>query len=154
MIGSEVTESRCIGAISPLERHTYDGAPVIEVAYATLPEATFGASALPSAEAARALFDTFVGEWSDCNGKDVVKSGGAAVYTNAVADVESTGEVCSAVITMSTNGSDMQIRTQRALGIAANYLIDVEINSAGASSDDAAVALAQLMMAKAPAARR
>lgn len=149
MAGSEVTESRCIGIISPLERHTYDGAPVREVAYATLPEATFGAMALPSAEAARALFDTFVAEWSSCGNKTVGKSDGVTAFTRAISEVEADETLLSSVITMSTNASDMQVRTQRALGVAENYLIDVEILSARASSNEA-VALTELMITKVP----
>lgn len=154
MIGSEISESRCVGVISPLERHTYDGAPVREVAYATLPEVTLGALALPSAEAARALFDTFVDEWSNCNGRTVVETNRVSSYNNAVADVERTGEVVSAAITMGNNASGTQVRTQRALGVAENYLIDIELRSDRGYPNDAAVALTELMMTKVPKARQ
>ncbi|MDZ7885265.1 MAG: DUF2563 family protein [Mycobacterium sp.] len=70
------------------------------------------------------------------------------------AQVEADETLLSSVITMSTNASVMQVRTQRALGVAENYLIDVEILSARASSNDAAVALTELMMTKVPMARQ
>jgi hypothetical protein len=56
----EVTESQCIGVVSPLETRTFEAAPVRVVAYATQPDATLGAVALSSNEDARSLFNSFV----------------------------------------------------------------------------------------------
>jgi hypothetical protein len=148
MVGSEVTESQCIGVISPLERKTYDGKQVGDVGYATLPEATFGALAMPSAEAARALFDSFVGEWQQCDGKTVVKTSGATDYDNAISEVGLAENTVSSVIVMSALPTGVQVRTQRALGVAENVVIDVETTDTGSPSAATATALAELMMAK------
>jgi hypothetical protein len=148
MIGSEVTESQCSGVISPLERQTYDGEQVRDVAYATLPEATFGALALPSAEVARALFDSFVGEWQQCDGKTVVKTSGTTEYDNAISDVTVAENAVSSVVVMSALPTGAQVRTQRALGVAENVVIDVETTDTGSPPAATATALAELMMAK------
>lgn len=148
MVGSEATESQCVGVISPLERQTYDGKQVRDVAYATLPEATFGALALPSTEAARSLFDSFAGEWQQCAGMTVVKSSGAGAYDNAISEVGVTATTVSSVIVTSAAPPGRQIRTQRALGVAENVIVDVETIDTGPRSATTAIAVAKLMMAK------
>lgn len=146
MIGSQVAESQCISAISPLERRTFGAAPVREIAYATLPDATFGALALPSAGAARSMFETLANQWRECDGQTVIKSSGADSHANVIGDVDFTADVVSAVIVMSTQSTGMRSQTGRALGVAGNCIIDVELRTSTSSSS--AVALTQLMMSK------
>lgn len=148
MIGQDVSGSQCIGTVSPLERHTYTAALVQEVAYATLPDATFGALAFPSAADAHTFFDTAVNQWLACNGKTVIESSVADTYSRTISDVNATADVVSAVVGTSTRSTARQSRSGRALGVAENYIVDVQLWT---SEPVLAVALAQLMMSKVPA---
>jgi len=145
MIGSDVTERQCIGTVSPLERQTYAAAPVHEVAYATLSDATFGALVFSSAADARSFFDTSVTQWLDCDGRTVTVTSGAGSHTNKISDVEATADVISAAVMMSTQSTGMQSPTGRALGVAENCIVDVELSTSVTAS---AVALTRLMLAK------
>jgi len=159
IIGSQVTESQCVGVVSPLESQTFDAAPVREVAYATLPDATFGVLALPSADDARSLFETFVNEWRQCDGTTVIKSDGADTYENTISDVNATDRVLSAVTVMSTQSTGMRRRTERALGVAEDCIVEVEMPVAPSSARapgtrSPAVELAELMLTKVSTAQR
>lgn len=148
LIGSEVTDDQCISAIAPLERRTFDRAPVDEVAYATLPDATFGAVALPSAQSARSLFDSLVEQWRACDGHAVVRENGKHSHVEAIGSVDAKPDFVSAVVVMTTESTGMRTQTARALGVAENCIIDVELRTPISAL---AVALTQLMMAKVPA---
>ncbi|MCF6386367.1 sensor domain-containing protein [Mycobacterium sp. MBM] len=148
MLGDEVSDDRCISAIAPLEHRTFDRAPVHEVAYATLPDATFGAVALPSAQSARSLFDTLVGQWRACDGRTVVLASRNFTYIEAVSSVDAKPDFVSAVVVMTAESTGMRIQTARALGVAENCIIDVELRTPISAL---AVALTQMMMAKVPA---
>lgn len=148
LIGSEMTDDQCISAIAPLERRTFDRAPVNEVAYATLPDATFGAVALPSAQRARSLFDSLVEQWRACDGHAVVRESGKQSHVEAISSVDAKPDFVSAVVVMTTESTGMRTQTARALGVAENCIIDVELRT---SVSALAVALTQLMMAKVPA---
>lgn len=148
MIGDKVSDDQCISAIAPLERRTFDRAPVDEVAYATLPDATFGAVALPSAQRARSLFDTLVEQWRACDGRAVVRASRNFTHIDAVSSVDAKPDFVSAVVVMTAESTGMRIQTARALGVAENCIIDVELRTPISAL---AVALTQMMMAKVPA---
>lgn len=148
LIGEQVTNERCIGVVAPLERRTFDRAPVAEVAYATLPDATFGAAALPSAQSARSLFDTLVDQWRACDGQTVITNGGDHSHVNSISSVDAKPDFVAAIVVMTTDSTGMRTQTARALGVAENCVIDVELRTPISAL---AVALTQLMMTKVPA---
>ena len=139
MIGDKVSDDQCISAIAPLERRTFDRAPV---------DATFGAVALPSAQRARSLFDTLVEQWRACDGRAVVRASRNFTHIDAVSSVDAKPDFVSAVVVMTAESTGMRIQTARALGVAENCIIDVELRTPISAL---AVALTQMMMAKVPA---
>jgi hypothetical protein len=127
VIGSQVTESQCIGVAAPLERRTFEAASVDAVAYVTRPDATFGAVALSSIEDAQVLFNAFANEWQGCDGKTVVRSDGTGTYKDEISRVSISDNQVSAVVTLSTYANSRLTRTVRALGRAEDCIVDVEV---------------------------
>jgi hypothetical protein len=159
VIGSQITESQCIGVVAPLEKRTFGAAPVGAVAYVTRPDATFGAMAFSSIEAARSLFTAFVNQWQECDGKTVVRSDGTGTYNDEITQVTTSDDQVTAMVSLSTNANDMVVPTVRALGIAEDCIVDVEIpvpdpSATGAATETPAAELVQLMLAKVAVARR
>jgi hypothetical protein len=159
VIGSQVTESQCLGVVAPLETRTFGAAAVDTVAYATRPDATFGAVALSSIEDARALFSAFAKEWQGCDGKTVVRSDGTATYRNEISQVSTSESQLSAMDALSTTANSGVTRTVRALGIAEDCIVDVEVrvsdpSAAVSATETPATRLVQLMLANVAVARR
>jgi hypothetical protein len=159
VIGSQVTESQCLGVVAPLERRTFEAAPVDAVAYATRPDSTFGAVAFSSIEATRSLFNALVNEWQQCNDKTVVRSDGTGTYEEVITQVTTSDDQVTAMVSLSTSANGMVVPTVRALGIAEDCIVDVEIWTSDPSApvsatETPAAALVQLMLAKVAVARR
>jgi hypothetical protein len=77
-----------------------------------------------------------------------VKTSGATDYDNAISEVSVAENTVSSVIVMSALPTGVQVRTQRALGVAENVVVDVETTDTGSPSAATATALAELMMAR------
>lgn len=129
----------CAGVAYPMLRNPYRGAPVRAVADQNWSgiEGRFrvkaGAVALASPRDARALFARFVEQWRRCQGKSVVlRHGpdevGIPDYRQEIADVSATGPTLTAVVLLTSSGVDsLSLPNERAMAVAYNCIIDVEV---------------------------
>jgi hypothetical protein len=110
----------------------------------------FGVVQFASEADAQAFFATAAERWHRCNGQTLVldQAGHGAQETIRVTDVSVDGRMVSAMV-MHDAGS----MTQRALGVAADCVVDVEVTDAnGLSGPDGAASVASLMLEKVGAA--
>jgi hypothetical protein len=108
----------------------------------------FGAVQLPTADDAKAFFASAADKWHRCNGQTLVlhQPEHGADRLSRITDVVVDSTIVSAVV-LHDDGSTIQ----RALGVASDSVVDVEVtNPAGMSGNDAAgaVGVARLMLQK------
>ncbi len=153
---SEATPVECVGTAYRLERAVYQASPVIAVASqswaggsADGPSGTtgfFGAVRFATHADAQAFFATSADKWHRCNGQTLVlqQPEHGAQGSSRVADVSVDDTMVSAVV-MRDAGSTIQ----RALGVAGDCVVDVEITDVNQVSDaHGAVGVADLMLQK------
>ena len=152
---AEATPADCVSTGYRLEKIVYQTSPVRSVATqswaggdATGPSSTgfFGVVQVATADDAQAFFAASADKWHRCNGQTVVLSQPErrSASSSRISDVTVDDRIVSAVV-MHDDGSTVQ----RALGIASDCVVDVEISDAGASGGaHDAVAIANLMLQK------
>src|SRR5690242_12811095 len=155
---SEVTPVDCVSAGYRLEKVVYQTSPVQSVASRSWiggdqngPSYSgfFGAVKFDSADDAQAFLAATADKWHRCNGQTLVlhQPEHGADGVSRITDVSVTDRIVSAVV-LHNNGSSVQ----RALGVASDCVVDVEItNPPGIGGGDAAgaVGVANLMSRKA-----
>jgi hypothetical protein len=159
MVGQEVTEPQCIGVVSPIEQRTFDSLQVNAATFVNIGSTTIGAVAVASVDKAAAAFDSFAMQWQDCDGKKVVNADRLNTFENEIGSVTRVGAVISAIVTVSNPDKGVPVTTERAVGVAKDCIVDIEVPVEEAppgapSRDGAAIRIAKLMMAKINAARR
>ena len=162
----------CLGAVTPLMRVVYESAGVQAVAWADF--ARFGhAATVSSAEAgvvqlgteaeASRMFSRFAAQWQSCEGTTVTLHAGAAGGLDLkVSRVRVDGPILSAVILSdgggSQNGERSVFPTERAIGVAADCIVDVDVaitdpDPSRRVTSGRAADLVRIMLAKISAAR-
>jgi PknH-like protein len=154
---SEATPIDCVSAGYRLQMIVYQASPVRSVASQSwiggdqngpTYSGFFGAVQLVTPEDAQAFFAASADKWHRCNGQTLVlhQPQRGADGTSRITDVAVDSRVVSAVV-LHDDGATVQ----RALGVAADCVVDVEVtNPAGSSGGDAqgAVGVANLMLQK------
>jgi hypothetical protein len=171
MPGRKVADSdggQCVGVTDPSRKAAYRDAPVRAVAVQgwhgvkSNHWVDAGVIALASPRDAKTLFARFVGQWQRCQGKSVTlrsAKSGAPEYRDDIAQVRNADQLLTAVVTLSSFYDDVAFPSQRALGVAYNCLIDVNVTDFGFHLGDpattgAAERVVNLMSAKAGESRR
>jgi hypothetical protein len=152
---SEATPIECVSAGYRLQKVVYAGSPVREVASQSWAggdlngpplSGFFGAVKFATADAAKGFFAASADKWRRCNGQTMVlhQPEHGADGVSRITDVVVDSTVVSAVV-LHDDGSTIQ----RALGVASDCVVDVEIadvdRDGGAGG---AVAMANLMLQK------
>ena len=149
------TPTDCVSPAYRLQRVVYQAGPVQSVASQSWAGGSFdgppvsgffGAVQFSSEDAAQAFFAASADKWHRCNGQTLVlnQPDHGAQRTSRIAGVTVDGHLVSAMV-MQDAGS----MTQRALGLAADCVVDVEISdvdSLGSPQDASRVA--KLMLEK------
>ncbi|MGX9792433.1 sensor domain-containing protein [Mycobacterium sp. MMS18-G62] len=150
---SDATPADCVSPTYRLQKVVYQASPVRSVASqswaggdASGPSASgfFGVVQFASADDAQRFFAASADKWHRCNGQTLVvhQPQHGADGLSRIADVVVGNRVVSAVV-MRDAGSTIQ----RALGVAADCVVDVEVSDAGNGSADA-IKVANLMVQK------
>jgi hypothetical protein len=152
---SGATPTECVGAAHSLQRVVYQGGPVRDVASQSWaggpldgPPRTgfFGAVRFATPDAARAFFAASADSWHRCNGQTVVlqQPEHSTQSASRIADVTVDESVLSAIV-MRDGGATIQ----RALGVAGDCVVDVELSTTDQSATArAALDVAALMLRK------
>jgi hypothetical protein len=154
---SEATPVDCVSAVFRLEKVVYQANPVRTVASQSWiggdqsgPSYSgfFGAVQFASSDDAKAFFAAAADKWHRCNGQTLVlhQPEHGADGSSRITDVVVDDTIVSAVV-LNDNGSTIQ----RALGIASDCVVDVEVtNPESLRGGDAAgaVGVANLMLQK------
>ncbi len=152
---SDATPIECVSAGYRLQKVVYAASPVREVAsqswaggdFSGPPlSAFFGAVKFATADDAQGFFAASADKWSRCNGQTLVlhQPEHGAEGVSRITDVVVDKTVISAVV-LHDDGSTIQ----RALGVASDCVVDVEITDANrAGGAPGAVAVANLMLQK------
>ena len=156
---AEATPADCVSPTYQLQRVVYDAGPVQSVASQSWAGGTFDAPPVSglfgvvqfSSEAdAQAFFADAAEKWHRCNGQALVLNqlDHGAQRTSRITDVTVDGHLVSAMV-MQDSGS----MSQRALGVAADCVVDVEVSDInGLGGPQGASTVARLMLAKVGAA--
>jgi PknH-like extracellular domain len=150
---SDATPSECVSPTYRLEKVVYQASPVRSVASqswaggdASGPSASgfFGVVQFASADDAQKFFAASADKWHRCNGQTLVvhQPQRGADGLSRITDVTVDNRVVSAVV-MHDAGSTIQ----RALGVGADCVVDVEITNVG-NGAAGAVKVANLMVQK------
>jgi hypothetical protein len=155
----------CLGAVAPFMRIVYEKGAVRAAAVQTF--GNFGNLAAVSsvnagiiefaseAEAQR-MFGDFVSRWRACQGTTVTtrlpSADGAELYQQ-ITDVRVDGAVLAATVINSNNGQDVRYPTERALGIASDCAVDIDVAVTNGQAGRRAVELATLMLDRVNQAR-
>lgn len=169
--GREVSENdgaECLGVTDPFLKASYQGAPVRAVAIKgwhgveSSHWVDAGVIALASPHDARALFARFAKQWQRCQGRNVTLRNAkskAPEYRNDIAAVQEANGVLTAVVTLSSFYDNVAFPSERALGVAYNCIIDLNVTDFDSRDGDPATAeraeaVFDLMAAKAGDPRR
>ena len=146
---SDASEIQCLGVTSPLMKKVYENSPVRAVAYYSWDNWDLGLSghfmvragavALTSPPDARALFDTFVKQWKQCQGTTMVlyQAGGGADRLHEMTNIRATDTMLSAIVMSSSPATHTAASPdERALGIAMNCIVDVEVSDSSWRTGD------------------
>jgi hypothetical protein len=154
---SEATPIECVSAGYRLQKVVYAGSPVREVASQSWAggdlngpplSGFFGAVKFATADDAQGFFAASADKWRRCNGQTMVlhQPEHGADGVSRITDVVVDSTVVSAVV-LHDDGSTIQ----RALGVASDCVVDVEIadvDRGGGARGAVAVAVANLMLQK------
>jgi hypothetical protein len=132
---SRVSPPECAGVVYQLSSTTYDKSEPQRIAeeswwnagsylrgHLTVVNVFEAVVALPSAQAATAVFATATGQWRSCDGKTVVNPAGR----NAISDVRLANSVLGATVAADI-GLNVVMRTARAIGVRANCVVEVSV---------------------------
>lgn len=156
----QATPVECVSTTYRLQQAVYGASSVRSVASRSWAAGSvdgpalsgfFGVVQLGSVEDADAFFTAAAQDWQQCDGKTVVlqRGGAGAGEQSLISDVHVDAPVVSAVVLHTGQGSGTPI--QRALGVAGDAIVDVELTDvAGARSGGAggAVGVAEIMLHK------
>ncbi len=136
---SGATPLDCLGAVTPLMRVVYDGGGsgdrVRSVAWRdfsrfgaglTVSSAEAGVVQMDSAAAAARLFARFVTRWQSCDGTTVTLHAGSGGLDLTATGIRVDGPVLSATV-LSDGGDGTVYPTEHAVGVAGDYLVDVDV---------------------------
>lgn len=152
----------CLGAVTPFMRVVYEKGDVRRAAWRefsrfsagqTVSSADTGVVEFGSDAEAQQMFSAFVARWRSCEGTTVTTHTRDADLYATVTDVRAEGPILSATIITGDSRDASQFPTERALGVAADCIVDVDVAVTGSSPAkrvDAgrAVNLATLMLEK------
>ncbi len=133
---SEEDGAECIGVTDPFLKASYQGAPVRAVAIQgwhgvqSSHWVDAGVIALASPHDARALFARFAKQWQRCQGQSVTLRNAkskAPEYRNDIAAVHEANGLLTAVVTLSSFYDNVAFPSERALGVAYNCIIDLNV---------------------------
>jgi hypothetical protein len=156
---TDATPADCVSPTYRLQRVVYEAGPVQSVASQSWaggmfdgPPVTgfFGVVQFSSEADAQAFFAASADKWHRCNGQTLVlnQPGPGARGTSRITDVTVDDQMVSAMV-MHDAGS----MTQRALGVAADCVVDVEVTDVNAlGGPQGASEVANLMLEKVGAA--
>jgi hypothetical protein len=141
--------AECLGVTDPFRKASYQGAPVRAVAIQgwhgveSSHWVDAGVIALTSPHDAKAIFARFAEQWQRCQGKSVtlrnVKSK-APEYRNDIAAVQEANGLLTAVVTLSSFYDNVAFPSERALGVAYNCVIDINVTDFDFRDGDPATA--------------
>jgi PknH-like extracellular domain len=158
----------CVGVTDPVLNATYRDAPVRAVAIQGWHGVESdhwvdaGVVALASPRDAKALFARLVGQWQRCQGKSVtlrsVKSQ-APEFRDDITGVRNADGLLTAVVTLLSFYDNIAFPSERAVGVAYNCIIDVNVTDFAFHRGDPATAQSakavfNVMAANAGASRR
>lgn len=155
----DATPAECVSPTYRLQRVVYDAGPVQSVASQSWAGGSFdgppvsgffGVVQFSSKAAAQAFFADSADKWHRCNGQSLVlnQPDHGAQRTSRVTDVTVDGRIVSAMVMH--DGDSM---TERALGIGADCVVDVEISDVNSlGGPQAAATVTSLMLDKVGAA--
>ncbi len=129
----------CLGPVSPFMRIVYETGEVRGVAWQefshyggsqTVSSADVGVVEFSSAAEAQRVFSAFVTRWKDCEGTTVttaLRNASDTELYELITDVRVDGPVLSATVVNSDNQRDAQFPTERAIGVADDCIVDVDV---------------------------
>lgn len=125
--GTEDANSSCIAVVSPLEKQAYAASSVRAVTYSTQSTITSGAVWFSSENDARALFAALSDQWRKCDGTSYTTSTGGLQFEHQISELKSTNDVVSAIVSVTSTSGGTPVRTERALGIARDCIVEAEV---------------------------
>lgn len=151
---SEATPAECVSATYRLQKVVYQDGPVLAVASQSWAggdpsgpsmSGFFGVVKFATPDDAQAFFAATADKWRRCNGQTMVlhQPEHGADGLSRITDVVIAPAVVSAVV-MNDEGQLIQ----RALGVASDCVVDVDITDTAGSSRNQAVDVANLMLQK------
>ncbi len=155
----------CLGPITPFMRVVYEGGDVRRAAWQefsnfgggqTVSSLDAGVVEFGSEAEAQRMFGGFVSRWKACEGKtvrSVLRSPANTELYQKITDVKVDGPVLSATVINSDNQGDATFPTERAIGLAADCVVDVDVAVTGGTpaeqrASGRAVSLATTMQDK------
>jgi PknH-like extracellular domain len=155
---SEATPIECVSATYRLQKVVYQASSVRAVASRTWAggdasgpsmSGFFGVVKFATPDDAQAFFAATADKWRRCNGQTLVlrQPEHGADGLSRITDVVIEPRVMSAVVMQEAGGSGSP-PMQRALGVASDCVVDVDITDAAGSSGNHAVDVANLMLQK------
>lgn len=157
--GTQATPVECVSPTYRLQQAVYGTSSVRSVASRSWAAGSvdgpalsgfFGVVQLAGPAQAQTFFAATASDWRDCDGRTLQLQRGAASEQSRITEVQADGRVVSAVVVHEAgHGGGQPI--QRALGVAGDSIVDVEVTDiAGARSGGAAgaVDVAVLMLDK------
>jgi hypothetical protein len=159
---SEATPVECVSATYRLQKVVYQSSPVHAVASESwaggdsngpTTSGFFGAVKFATPDDAQAFFAASAEKWRRCNGQTLVihQPEHGADGASRITDVDIGAHVMSAVVMAETGGSASP-PIQRALGLASDCVVDVQVTAMGGNADVGgthdAVDVANLMLSK------
>lgn len=163
----DASELQCLGATTPGMFKTYEPLPVWAVARKGLDsplgkrvpsvDVDVTVIALTSDAAAVEALASFTEQWQACEGKTMVTHGSGREFSHRIDAVATRGELLTATVTFGSDSTSPTTVSQRALGIRANCVVDVEVGWFDAYEDteapaDLAERVASLVLDKIAAA--
>jgi hypothetical protein len=128
----------CLGPATPFMRVVYEAGDVRRAAWQeyanfgggeTVSSVDAGVVQFASDAEAERMFGAFVSQWKACEGKTVrsaLPNPAGAELRQTVTDVKVDGPVLSATVVNSDNQGDASFPTERAIGLAADCVVDVD----------------------------
>jgi PknH-like extracellular domain len=153
---SEATPKECVSAGYRLQKVVYQASPVRAVASRSWAggdpsgpsmSGFFGVVKFATPDDAQAFFAATADKWRRCNGQTLVlhQPEHGADGLSRITDVVIEPRVMSAVVMQAGSGSPP---IQRALGVASDCVVDIEITDAAGRNGNHAVDVASLMLQK------
>lgn len=140
---SDANPIECLGPVTPFMRVVYEGGDVRRTAWQefsnfgggqTVSSVDAGVVEFSSEVEAQRMFGAFVSRWKACEGKtvrSVLRSPANIELYQKITDVKVDGPVLSATVVNSDNQGDSMFPTERAIGLAADCVVDVDVAVTG-----------------------